>query len=329
MRKSYLPSVLIALITATAVTAYAEERTNRITLEEMHKQMEIVASAREYSYTSAHSEYASTFQASIQESVSPDAHRPGLERSQESRTFHATMEKSLARVGERNALNGLYLPAARLHWMSESFRGYGVHKDFASSGRDLFVSTFKNGTRDTLADTLPADALANWAGNLFRWSLRSDHLGPTYDRAAPSASDLGWWDSNTYEYGIDPWSLDAFARVSFGNNGRNSLTGGKPIAVIGADYRYDPLNQGRLRLHIVVPLPYSWEINAGCTVDGKNIATMDPSSFTYAARIQRVVGSGTRFRSLFYMGMQSNEGFLPKEDRGSEPAFAAGFTRPW
>jgi len=329
MRKQYIHPVLIVLITASAAPLYAEECTNCITLEKMHEKMLAATSPVEHYFLEAHSTSSSNLETVLNESVVHLDRFDSEFKSPSQPGFRETLERSFIRVAERNALSDIYLPAAKLHWMSDSMDGYGVHKDFALSGRNLFLSAFKNGGRDTLADTLPTDAWANWAGNLFRWSLRSDHIGSTYDRAAPSASDLGWWSNNKLEYGIDPWGLDAFARVSLGNNGPNSLTGDKPIAVVGVDYRYDPLTQGRFRLHIVIPLPYSWEMNAGCTVDGKNIAAMDPSSFSYAARIQHVVGSGTRFKSLFYIGMQSNEEFLPKDARSSGPAFAVGLDHSW
>ena len=244
------------------------------------------------------------------------------------RQFWNMFQQSFGTNIEQTAVSFYDLPAGRMHWMGAGFDGYAVHRELDSSGRALLVSSLRRGGLDALGDYLPTDAWANWAANLFRWSLDSEERELSYAKASPSAADLIWLDDNPEKrlhYGVDPFSLALWGKATLGHNGKDSLMGDRPVIAFGGSYQYNPLNQGQFKAQLVIPLPDSWQFNASCSLDGNNIARMDPRSFSYAARLEHVVGHGLDFNNLFYIGLQSRQDFLPKDERDSRPAGAVAF----
>lgn len=255
--------------------------------------------------------------------VRTNAHRASLEHSATSRRFWSVLRESFTAAVDRNAENSFDLPAGRLHWTSSAANGYAVHDQLNSAGRSLFTSSLRHGGLEAIGDYLPTDEWADWAADTFHWSFDARERELTYAKASPSAADLEWSRDNDrlLHLGVDPFGLALFGKATIGRNGKSSLTGDQPLAILGLRYEYDPRDQGRLKGELVIPLPYSWQFHASCSVDGENIANANPNSFDYAIRVERY---NRTFKNLFYIGMQSHQGFLPRNERSSGPALASG-----
>lgn len=225
-------------------------------------------------------------------------------------------------------------PSPRLgRTRSENRLGYVSIERANSSGASLFAAIGMDSLRRASLAVLPlefwqehwqgwlADLIAGTVGNPEEERVRFNSV----DYSATRSS----WESATrnraFTWGLRPWRTNPYIYFLI----RAGHLQGQPLLTFEARAGYTLLGTTRLEGRLTLPLPASFRISAGTSVDPSRLGLPDSSMPRVAVTLERVlrVRDGAPL-SVFYIGFRSAI-YRSSSSARQESLLVAGLSRSW
>ena len=225
-------------------------------------------------------------------------------------------------------------PASRLaRARSENRLGYSSFDRESSSGASLFAAIGMDSLRSASLAVLPlefwqghwqgwlADVLAGTVGNPEEERVRLNSI----DYSATRASWENSSQNSGFTWGLRPWRTNPYAYVLI----RAGHFQGQPLITFEARAGYTLLGTTRLEGRLTLPLPASFRIAAGTSVDPSRLGMADSSIPRVGVTLERVlrIRDGAPL-SVFYIGFRSAINRTTSSPR-QETLLVAGLSRSW
>ncbi len=225
-------------------------------------------------------------------------------------------------------------PSSRLNWTRDQNRfGYASLDRFNANGAKLFGAIAMDSLRTAAFAVLPLDFMQErWEGWL------TDFVAGTLGNAEEehvhlntigySAARSEWERANQsvgFQWGVRPWRTNPYVYFLF----RAGHFQGQPLITFEGRAGYTILGSTRLEGRLTIPLPGSFRIAAGTSVDPTRLGMQDSSTPRVAVTLERVIRTRDGApQSVFYIGYRSGINRSYSSPR-QESMLVAGLSRSW
>lgn len=215
----------------------------------------------------------------------------------------------------------------------ENRLGYGSFQRENSTGANLFAAIGMDSLRSASLAVLPldfwqehwqgwlADFIAGTVGNPEEERVRLNSIGYSATRASWESSA----QSRGFTWGVRPWRTNPYVYFLI----RAGHFQGQPLVTLEARAGYTLLGTTKLEGRLTLPLPASFRIAAGTSVDPSRLGLSDSSTPRVAVTLERVlrVRDGAPL-SVLYVGFRSAINRSSSSPR-QESLLVAGLSRSW
>jgi hypothetical protein len=225
-------------------------------------------------------------------------------------------------------------PSSRLNWARDRDRlGYASLDRFNANGAKLFAAIGMDSIRTAALAVLPLGFLqGSWEGWLA--DFISGTIGnPEEERVhlntvGYSATRSAWESANqnaAFQWGVRPWSISPYVYFLI----RAGHFQGQPLITFEGRAGYTLLGATRIEGRLTLPLPASFRIAAGTSVDPTRLGLPDSSMPRVAVTLERIIGRRDHAPdAVFYIGFRSVINRSHASAR-QESLLVAGLSRPW
>ena len=225
-------------------------------------------------------------------------------------------------------------PSSRLGWERDKDRlGYGGLERFNANGAKLFAAIGMDSIRTAALAVLPLgfweESWEAWLADFITGTVGNPGEERVHLNAAGySATRSAWENANhsaVFQWGVRPWSTSPYVYFLI----RAGHFQGQPLLTFEGRAGYTLLGATRLEGRLTLPLPGSFRIAAGTSVDPTRLGFPDSSMPRVAVTLERVIGRRDRAPdSIFYIGFRSVINRSHASPR-QESLLVAGLSRSW
>ena len=225
-------------------------------------------------------------------------------------------------------------PSARLNWARDNNHlGYASLQRFNGNGAKLFAAIGMDSIRTAALAVLPLgfwqESWENWLADFITGTLGNPEEERVHlNTIGYSATRSAWESSNqnaAFQWGYRPWSTSPYVYFLI----RAGHFQGQPLVTFEGRAGYALLGGTRLEGRLTVPLPGSFRIAAGTSVDPSRLGYADSSMPRVSVTLERVIGRRDHVPdSVFYIGFRSVINRSQSSPR-QESLLVAGISRPW